>query len=338
MQNLVHKQNEETRNLMSMLAHKLELHRPKRKQFAVTLGIISVAAFASLSIFATGPNAEPEANVEKAWPVSTMAVKKDNLAPSFSAFGRLEATQTANIRSDVVSRIVAVHVKEGDWVEAGEHLVQLDDRETKLRVLERQAELKQHQANLASAQSQFELVKANAAPFQSRYEVAQAKLTRHQNLMKKRLISKSLLDEVMSQANTASIEYQNHQREITNLPLQIAAHDANVARADALLQQAQLDLEKTKIVAPFSGPILSVMVAPGDHSNLSVPLVSLANIDSFEVRVQVPNNYARQFQNSQRNYNQSNNFGIENFISSPKNLMSLATQRQGGQKGQYSNL
>ena len=93
----------------------------------------------------------------------------------------------------------------------------------------------QSEANLASMRSQLDLAQQNTEHFLSRYEVAQAKLKRHQDLMTNRLISKSLLDEVVSQSNEASIEYRNHVRELSNFPNQIAAHDANVAKATALL-------------------------------------------------------------------------------------------------------
>ena len=82
---------------------------------------------------------------------------------------------------------------------------------------------------------------------------------------------------------------------MTNLPNRIAAHTANVAKAEALLEQARIDLEKTTIRAPFAGPVLAVTAAPGDHSNLSVPLVHMADSTSFEVRVQVPPAQAQQF-------------------------------------------
>ena len=189
-----------------------------------------------------------------------------------------------------------MHVNEGEWVEAGEVLVQLDDRDAKLRLLERTADLKQSEANLSASQSQLALEKQNTAHFKSRLEVAQSKLKRHQDLMQKRLISRALLDEVKAQASDANIEYQSHMRALINLPNQIAANEAHVAKARALEEQAKLELDRTTVIAPFAGPVIAVHTAPGDHSNLATPLVDIADASGFEVRVQLPDQQASAFQ------------------------------------------
>lgn len=268
---------------------------PKQKQLFIALGILAGAVLTSVSIFATGPNAEPSKPIEKAWPVSITSAEPQTLKPSFSAFGRLESNRIAHLRSDLIARIQRVAVQEGDWVKKGDLLIQLDDRESKLFVLEREAELAQHKASLASMHNQLDLERLNREHFASKLEVANAKLARHQDLMSKRLIAKGLLDEVRAQANQATIDYRAHQQQLANLPNEIAAHEARVARANALLAKANLDLEKAQIRAPFDGPILTVLAATGDHSNLSMPLIEMADSQTFEVRVQVPENYAAEF-------------------------------------------
>ncbi|NKC01445.1 MAG: hypothetical protein GKR90_23510 [Pseudomonadales bacterium] len=271
----------------------------KRKQVVVSLGIVGAALLMSASIFATGPSSTPTETVEKSWPVSITHAQPKRMKPSFQAFGKLESSRIARIRSDLVLRIKEVRVREGEWVSAGDLPMQLDDRETRLKLLEKDAELKQAEANLAAAVSQLKLEKQSGQHFSSRHEVAQAKLKRHQDLIKKRLISKGLLDEVSSLASQATIEFHRHLQDLANLPNQIAALEATVAKAAALREQAELDLSHTRIVAPFDGPILAVFAAPGDHTNLSTPLVEIADSSSFEVRVQVPDNYTAAFRNDQ---------------------------------------
>ena len=285
------------RSRLQPLAEKLATH--KKKQWVVTSGIIGGALLMSASIFATGPSAEPTIAAEKAWPVSVIYAQPQTMQPAFKAYGKVESNRVARIRSDLILKIDQVLVREGDWVESGALLVQLDKREVALKLLERDADLKQAQANLSSAQARLQLEQQNAQHFVSRHEVAQAKLARHQDLMHKRLIAKSLLDEVTSQANEASIELLRHQQDLANLPNQIAAHEATVAKAQALKEQAELDLAKTEVRAPFAGPVLAVFAAPGDHTNLSAPLVELADAASFEIRLQVPDTYTNAFLHGQ---------------------------------------
>jgi multidrug efflux pump subunit AcrA (membrane-fusion protein) len=269
---------------------------PRKRQLAITGAIIGTAILASASIFATGPSAKPADRMEKAWPVSVTTAQPQTLQPSFSAFGKLESNRVAQLRSDVSAQVRTVNVNEGNWVETGELLVQLDDRDAQLKVLERAADLKQATANLTSMRTRLTLEKQSTEHFERRHKVAQAKLARHEELLGRRLIAQGLLDEVMSQASTASIEYRDHVRELANLPNEIAAAEAQVARAEALLEQAQLELERTAIVAPFAGPVLAVHASPGDYSSLSTLLVEVADAAGFEVRIQVPDTYNTIFQ------------------------------------------
>jgi HlyD family secretion protein len=268
----------------------------QRKRAAIAGGFIVAAALASASIFATGPSAVAELRTEKSWPVSVLDVSPQALRPTFTGYGRVESSNVANIRTDLIAEVTDVLVKEGDWVEEDQLLIRLASAEVSLRLAERNAELDQHRAALKSVEMEYALQQQTTSHYESMQQVAQNKLTRHEELMQQRLISQALLDEVISQANSATIAYQTHMRELADFPNRLAAQRARIARAQALLGQAELDLSKALVLAPFAGPVLGVHVAPGDRSNLGMALVEVAEADGFEVRVQVPDNYARSFQ------------------------------------------
>ena len=268
---------------------------PARKRGLIGVMFLLAAALMSASIFATGPVAEPEEVKEKAWPVSVTTVEPRAIQPTIHVFGRVESSNVARIRTDWIAEVDEVLVKEGDWVAKGQLLIKLSAREAALQLDERRADLAQHRATLRSIETEFELQKQTTAHFESMQRVAQNKLERHEGMMEQRLISQALLDEVVSQANETHIQYQAHMRTLADLPNRIAAQQAQVAKAEALAGQAELNLEKTGVHAPFDGPVLSVFVAPGDHSNLGAPLVEMAEAAGFEVRVQIPDVYADRF-------------------------------------------
>lgn len=279
---------------MGAILTKLRNYRPsshRGKRTAVSAIFLLIAALASLSIFATGPDSEPEIRTEKAWPVSVLKIRPATLQPSFTAYGRIESSNVAHLRTDVSAEVSAVHVKEGDWARKGQTLITLNDRELQLRLLERRAELAQLEASLKSIRIESQLMEESTSHYQSMQQVAQNKLKRHQDLVARRLISQELLDEITAQASQVHIQYQTHMRSLADFPNRLAGIDAAIARARALVQQAELDIEKTQILAPFSGPILGVFVAPGDRSNLGAVLADIADATNFEVRVQVPERY-----------------------------------------------
>ncbi|MEM7078893.1 MAG: HlyD family efflux transporter periplasmic adaptor subunit [Pseudomonadota bacterium] len=281
-------------NLTRKIEHAL-IRLSRQRQFLLTLGLIGATTVVSLLIFVTAPQAAPTTNLEKAWPVSISQAEPTTLRPNFVAYGRLESNRTARLRSDLVARVDEVLVREGDWVNAGDVLVQLDTREANLAVLEHEAEVAQFEATLAAAQVRLRLARQNTEHYEQRILTARTKLQRHQDLFAQRLISKSLLDDVSAMTSEESIEFQSHQEALRTLPNDINVAGAQLKRAQALLEKARYELDKTTVRAPFAGPITAVHAAPGDHSNLSAILVEVAAAEAFEVRVQIPERYIAQF-------------------------------------------
>jgi len=159
-------------------------------------------------------------------------------------------------------------------------------------VQEAKAEAEQAQAALKSVQVEHRLMQGSSSHFEKMYRVSQQKLARQQELAQKRMIPQALLDTAIQQASRDTIEYQNHQRTMADLPNRIAQRKAALTIAQARAARAQLDLDKTKVLAPFTGPVLDVAVSPGDRTSAATVLVTMADAASFEVRATVPNLYA----------------------------------------------
>lgn len=277
--------------MFARLSSALKSASDRSRRFLVGIAFIAAALLASVSIFATGPTAEPTLRSEKAWPVSVVEVTPAPMQPTFTTYGRIESSNVTHLRTDLNAEVASVHVREGDWVAAGTTLITLNDRELQLDLLEQRAELAQLMAALESTRIEREMVTESTEHYRSMREVAQNKLERHEDLMAKRLISQGLLDEVTALANKANIDYQTHMRALADFPNRLAAQQAAVDRARAQVSQVELDIEKTIVSAPFAGPILGVFVAPGDRSNIGATLADIADAGAFEVRVQIPERF-----------------------------------------------
>jgi multidrug efflux pump subunit AcrA (membrane-fusion protein) len=277
--------------MFSRLKAALKPQTLRARRAAAGIGFIGLAMLASVSIFATGPSTNPVERTEKAWPVSVLEVTPAPIEPTFKAYGRVESSNVTHLKTDLNAEVADVSVREGDWVSRGDLLITLDDREIALALLERRAELAELSARVESTRIEQEMLTQSTGHYRSLREVAQKKLSRHQDLMAKRLISQALLDEVIAQASQAQIQYQSHMRSMADFPNRLAAEQAAADRARARLRQAELDMEKTRITAPYGGPVLSVHVAPGDRSSIGATLADVASAAAFEVRLQIPERY-----------------------------------------------
>jgi RND family efflux transporter MFP subunit len=68
---------------------------------------------------------------------------------------------------------------------------------------------------------------------------------------------------------------------------EVIAAMKGLTQAEISVKKAQLELEKTKIRAPFSGIITDIQVSPGEHVSAGRELFTLVNISKIQVQAQV---------------------------------------------------
>ena len=261
--------------------------RPGARRAGLGAAILATGFLIATLLIATGPEGAPAERTEKAWPVSTVTVEPRALSPTLTAFGKVEANHIAKLRTTVSAPVQAVLAKEGQWVHAGDLLVALEQVELQLVVQEREAELKRRTALLRSIENDEKLAESLTSHEEQLNRIAQEKLKRHEELYRKRMLSEALFDEVRQQASERFIALQNHRSRVNDFPNQIAQHEAMVEQARITAQRAAIDLAQTRVVAPFDGPVLAVLVAPGDRTTNGSTLVEVADASGFEVRATV---------------------------------------------------
>ncbi len=73
------------------------------------------------------------------------------------------------------------------------------------------------------------------------------------------------------------------ERQLGSLKAQHLGADANLAQSQALLRQAQVNLQRTRIVSPVDGYVTNLLTQLGDYVNVGVNTISLVNANSFWV-------------------------------------------------------
>lgn len=280
------------------------LMNQKVQRMSVAAGILVLAGVVSALIFATGPDGEAQPQTEKATPVSVVRATPAELHPMFATYGRVEARTQAELRANVRSTVAEVLVREGQWVQKGDLLIRLDDDELELQLREAQAEEVQQKASLESVERELTLLQGNSEHFEKLYQLSQGKLDRQRELAQRKMIPQSLYDSAIEQAARDTLEYQAHLSALRNLPNRISQQSAQLEIAQVKVEQAQLNLAKTEIRAPFSGPVLSVAANVGNITQIGAALATLADAESFEIRAAVPDQYASRIREHLREGNQ----------------------------------
>ena len=73
------------------------------------------------------------------------------------------------------------------------------------------------------------------------------------------------------------------ERQVASLKAQRTMAEANLAQANAQLRQAQVNVERTRIVSPVDGYVTNLLSRLGDYMNVGVNAISVVDANSFWV-------------------------------------------------------
>ena len=236
--------------------------------------------------------------------------------------GRIEG-DTVSVAGKYPGRVEAIRVEEGDAVEAGQVLVELDDAEVKSRVKQAEAAVAALEAQLESARTGLELLreqlpltveaaKANVERTQAMVASAEAAVSqlekdlgRLRRLERQGTVESSRVEQLAlrydsavnnlqsarSALNAARSQYRQAEvntGQVAVREAQVEAMGHQLEQARAGLEQARLALADMTIESPARGTVIARMVEPGELANRGTPLLELVNLDNLYLKAYVP--------------------------------------------------
>jgi HlyD family secretion protein len=231
----------------------------RRNKLFLSSGIVVVLVAAVVASMA--------ARRERATQVRLESVKRRSLVATVTASGQIVPKKAVDISADITGRIVAIPVKEGETVKAGELLLRIDPS--------------QYEASVAQAKATLSSAQASALQSRANRDQAKRALDRAQQL--RQTDSKLVSDEQFEQAQT---QYQVAEAVATSAERQ-------VDQARAALNQAEDQLSKTVLRSPIDGQITRVAVeagevaVPGTFSKDVGLLMTVSDLSVIIVKVQV---------------------------------------------------
>jgi multidrug resistance efflux pump len=254
----------------------------------ILLGIIGGGLLMAGGVMATAPKHDPNVTQEKAWPVSTMLVSPQELSPQLQLFGRVESQDHAQLTAGVTATVATVNVEEGQRVAGGDVLLTLDDADEVLRLQQRQADLRDARAGLLTVQRELDADRVITEHMRKLHQLTLAKAARLSTLQQRNLVATEQLEDTQREVARQAIELASQELKLANHPQVLAIAEAEVQRAQARLEEQELNLSRTVILSPFDGRVSRVTAAPGDRVREGDKLVSLYDTASLRVRAAIP--------------------------------------------------
>jgi multidrug efflux pump subunit AcrA (membrane-fusion protein) len=255
---------------------------------AVLIGAIAVAALLVVS----RPDRPAIEIPEKAWSVDVIPAVPSAIRPTLELYARIESPEDARLSAAVEADVLEVLVQDGDTVAAGDPLVIVDDRDARFELLQRDADVQEIRAQINLEQQRLRRNKEALFKEQELLDLTVANAERARSLYKDNLVSLSNVDDSAEELKRQELAVTSRQLVIEESEIRKQQLTAQLQRAEALRDKAQLALDRTRITAPFAGVISEVDASVGDRVRIGDELMRLHNPDALELRTQVPTRFA----------------------------------------------
>ena len=211
--------------------------------------------------------------------VKVVEAQRGPLIISLKTPGEAYTEKNIQIKAEVAGIVKAIHVREGQLVRGGQLLLELDDRPYQLDLESLEADRLRYLSELL-LERQFSSSETSSSAPKEKLNKVEKEYNRMRQLFQKGMISKAEFERISHQYEMALIEAGEKKEEIR-------AAVKGLTQAEVRVKKARLDLEKTKIKAPFSGIIWGINVAQGQSINAGTELFSLVDIGQVKVMAKV---------------------------------------------------
>ncbi len=197
--------------------------------------------------------------------VEIARVGRKELVSRVSGSGRIEARRSVSVTANVIGKVLEVAVEEGDVVRKGDLILRIDPGD-------RRAMREQAEAEVAR-------VKAEEALANAELRKSQADLRRMEGMVERGLASDQEMEARSTEHDVAAARLQAAREQLRN--------------AQASLDYANRELDKTEIRAEISGVVVRLAVEEGENVlagdlyNAGSSIVDVADLSQMEAHVLV---------------------------------------------------
>lgn len=196
-----------------------------------------------------------------------------NSGPEYGATGIFEAT-TVTVSAEISGKIISLDIEEGDTVAINEHVGNID---TVALVLRR----KQLQSQMASVESSRPDIARQVESLRQQIVQQRSEYRRIENLLKDGAATQKQADDA-----EAMLKILNGQLEATlsTLNKNTASISENAMSVNYQIEQIDDQIEKSRIIAPITGTVLTKYAEPKEFAATGRQLFKIADMNDVYLR------------------------------------------------------
>jgi len=231
------------------------------------------------------PEAEQPAPILSGLKIETLQTSA--VDDTYEAVGTVRAKNTSVVAAKVMGNIVALHVREGDSVRAGQILIEIDNRDAGIQLQKAQAGLREVQDSLEEVDRGIRAAESARAAAQANENLAKTTLKRYETLFERRSISPQEFDEVRARYQVAAAESERADRLLQASIARQKQTRARIDQARADIANARVNVGYSRIASPIDGVVVSRQADVGYMTTPGMPLLTIENSSRYQLEASV---------------------------------------------------
>ena len=208
----------------------------------------------------------------------------------YDASGNFEADEVI-VSAQQNGVLLSYSVKEGNQLQAGDKIGQIDVKVVELQKLQTEASIAALSEKTAAPNDQAELVHRQLEVQQSQLTQQLREKTRTENLVEADAATRKQLDDI-----NAAIDQLKKQIAVTEQQLKLNTYNTNVQNRNILSEKAPMEraseqlqeqINKGQIINPVTGTVLVSYALQGEMQVVGKPLYKIANTDTLNLKAYI---------------------------------------------------
>ena len=195
-----------------------------------------------------------------------------------SAPGTIQAQRQVDVSSNMMGRVTRVAIVEGQRVEAGQLLLEIDPRSL-------EGERQRGEAGVAAARSALEQARAQVVRARASLELARQALRREEELGSGELTTREALERAQTDAAVREADVRSREQALEG-------REQEIRQAEAGLATTEFNLSQVTVTAPIDGIVTRLNIEEGENvvvgtrNNAGTVLATVADLSAFQAEVE----------------------------------------------------
>lgn len=242
-------------------------------------------------------------------PVKVMVVERAETILRHSYPARILPAQEAVLSFRISGQILDLPIRAAQQVNKGDVIAKLDTRDLLATKAQLESQLKQGQAQLdamvrGARAEDIAALKAGLAAAQAQLDAARQQVDRSQTLFSKGVITKTQLDQHVTNLKVAEAEMESRKQELAkgeagSRKEEVDAQKAAISALKAQLLSANNNIDDATLRAPFTGIIASRAVENFANVQAKETIATLQRLNRLDLEFDIPGTDVSRFSNEE---------------------------------------